>query len=261
MTRMGDCDIRLMAEGRIICWDQMADLENRSVTQVLANIRGGMKKKKSKKRKTNPWVSDEGSGERSSSAEEQFKELDKQELMENHKREMGNEHIDMLANMNTEQAEEMLMNFREKMSGVTEDQKTIAMMSLMWMVERRKEEQREPQSEKRVSQSEKRTEGEGTKKWLNGNRRNRRGKIQTTLEKLADKKREDRRRLEREGDEIMELSRKDERKQAEEKRENKSDEIWAKWEDRQRLERQGDEIMEIGGMSKMKKKRGGRRKG
>ena len=69
----------------------------------------------------------------SSSAEEQNKELDKQELMENHKREMGNEHIDMLANMNTEQVEEMLMNFRENMSGVTEDQKTIAMMSLMWM--------------------------------------------------------------------------------------------------------------------------------
>ena len=39
--------------------------------------------------------------------------------MENHKREMGNEHIDMLANMNTEQVEEMLMNFRENMSGVT----------------------------------------------------------------------------------------------------------------------------------------------
>ena len=64
-------------------------------------------------------------------------------------------HIDMLANMNTEQAEEMLMKFRENMSGVTEDQKTLAMLSLMWMVERRKEEQRE-------SQSEKGTEGEGT---------------------------------------------------------------------------------------------------
>ena len=134
MTGKGDCDIRLMVEGRNICWDKLVDLQKGSVIQVLANNRGGMKKK-SKKRKTNPWTSDEGSGERSSSAEEQFKELDKQELMENHKREMGNEHIDMLANMNTEQVEEMLMNFRENMSGVTEDQKTIAMMSLMWMVE------------------------------------------------------------------------------------------------------------------------------
>ena len=43
-------------------------------------------KKKSKKRKTYPWVSDEGSEESSSSAEKQFKELDKQELMENQKR-------------------------------------------------------------------------------------------------------------------------------------------------------------------------------
>ena len=33
------------------------------------------------------------------------------------------------------------------------------------------------------------------------------GKIETTWEKLADKKREDRQRLEREGDEIMKLSR------------------------------------------------------
>ena len=146
MTGKGDCDIRLMVEGRNICWDKLVDLQKGSVIQVLANIRGGMKKK-SKKRKTNPWTSDEGSGKRSSSAEEQFKELDKQKLMENHKREMENEHIDMLANMNTEQVEEMLMNFRETMSGATEDQKTIAMMSLMWMVERRKEEQRESESE------------------------------------------------------------------------------------------------------------------
>ena len=69
---------------------------------------------------------------------------------------MGNGHIDMLANMNTEQPEEMLMKFRENMSGVTEDQKTLAMLSLMWMVERRKEKQREFQRENE-------TEGEGTK--------------------------------------------------------------------------------------------------
>ena len=77
--------------------------------------------------------------------------------MENHRREMGNEHIDTLANMSTEQVEEMLMNFRKNMSGVTEDQKTIAKKGKMWMVEGRKKEQRE-------SQSEKEAEDEGTVK-------------------------------------------------------------------------------------------------
>ena len=67
---------------------------------------------------------------------------------------------------------------------------------------------------------------------------------ETTLEKLADKKRKDRPRLEREGDDIMELSRKYERKEEEERQEKHNVEMWAKWEDRQRLERQGDEIME-----------------
>ena len=122
---------------------------------------------------------------------------------------------------------------------MTEDQKTIAMMSLMWMVERRKEEQRE-------SQSEKEAEGEGTvKQTCERDQREHGGKIETTLEKLANKKREDRRRLEREGDEIMELSRKYERKEEEERQNKQNAEMWAKWEDRQRLERQGAEIMEM----------------
>ena len=92
---------------------------------------------------------------------------------------------------------------------------------------------------------------------------------------------EDRRRLEREGDEILELLEKHEKKEAadnrekkvaeiwarreekrekkaeerwikwrdrqrwEEKREKKAEERWTKWEDRQRLERQGDEIVDM----------------
>ena len=71
---------------------------------------------------------------------------------------------------------------------------------------------------------------------------------------------EDRRRLEREGDEMIKLLVKHEEKEAEEKREKKAEERWvrweekrerrteerwAKWEDRQRLERQGDEIVEM----------------
>ena len=159
--------------------------------------------------------------------------------MENHRRAMGNGHIDMSANMNTEQAEEMLMKFRESMSGVTEDQKTLAMFSLMWIVERRKEEQRESQSE---------TEGEGTettKQTCEREQGKHGGKIETTLEKLADKKRDDRRRLEGKGDDIMELSRKYEKKEEEERQEKQNAEMWAKWEDTQRLERQGDEIIEM----------------
>ena len=71
---------------------------------------------------------------------------------------------------------------------------------------------------------------------------------------------EDRRRLEREGDEILKLLVKHEEKEAEEKREKKAEERWArweekrerkaeerwaKWEDRQRLQWQGDEIVEM----------------
>ena len=89
------------------------------------------------------------------------------------------------------------------------------------------------------------------------------------------KKWEDRCRLEREGDEIIKVLVKHEEKEAEEKREKKTkerwarweekrerrtegrwarweekrerrtEERWAKWEDRQRLERQGDEIVEM----------------
>ena len=62
MNGMGDCDIRLMAEGRIIGWNQLVDLGDGSMVQVLGNIGRGTKKKKSKKKATNPWVSDEGSG-------------------------------------------------------------------------------------------------------------------------------------------------------------------------------------------------------
>ena len=212
IMEMSDCHIRLMAEGRIIGWNLLVDLGDGSMVQVLGNIRRGTKKK-CKKKVSNSWESDEGSEARSCSAQEQFEELDKEELMENHRRAMGNWHIDMLAKMNTEEAEEMLMKFWENMSGVTEDQKTLAMLSLMWMVERRKEEQLEAQSEK-VAEGE---ENEMTKKTCEQGEHG--GRTETTLEKLTDgrsQKRDDRRRLEREGDEIMELSRKHEKKEVRE---------------------------------------------
>ena len=66
--------------------------------------------------------------------------------------------------------------------------------------------------------------------------------------------------MEREGDEIIKVLVKHEEKEAEEqrekkaeerwarweeKRERRTEERWAKWEDRQRLERQGDEIVDM----------------
>ena len=86
---------------------------------------------------------------------------------------------------------------------------------------------------------------------------------ETASENIMDdrsRKWEDRHRLEREGDEILELLVKHEKKEAEEKREKKAEERWArwvekrerkaeerwtKWEDRQRLERQGDETVDM----------------
>ena len=58
---------------------------------------------------------------------------------------------------------------------------------------------------------------------------------ETASENLMDdrsRKWEDRRRLEREGDEILKLLVKHEKKEAEEKQEKKAEERWAKWEEK-----------------------------
>ena len=76
---------------------------------------------------------------------------------------------------------------------------------------------------------------------------------ETASENLMDdrfRKWEDRRRLEREGDEIIKVLVQHEEQEAVERREKKEEERWArrrwaKWEDRQRLERQGDEMVEM----------------
>ena len=54
-------EVRLMAEGRMIGWDDLANLADGTVVQVLGNICGGMGKKSRKKKEKNPWESD-GSG-------------------------------------------------------------------------------------------------------------------------------------------------------------------------------------------------------
>ena len=104
---MRDDDLRLMAEGRMVSWEQLADLEDGATVQVLGNIRGGMGKKSKMKKVKNPWGSEDGSGTRSGSAEEQFEETDKEMIMENHRRALGSAHIDVLAEVDTEVARDV----------------------------------------------------------------------------------------------------------------------------------------------------------
>ena len=54
-------EVRLMAEGRIVEWEDLANLVDGTIVQVLGKMRGGMGKKSRKKKEKNPWESD-GSG-------------------------------------------------------------------------------------------------------------------------------------------------------------------------------------------------------
>ena len=49
----------------------------------------------------------------------------------------------MLAKMETKQAEELLMKFQENMTEISEEMRKMAVWSMMWLVAKRKEEQRE----------------------------------------------------------------------------------------------------------------------
>ena len=81
-------EVMLMAEGRMVEWEDLANLADGTIVQVLGNICGGMGKKSGKKKEKNPWESD-GSGVPSwaqevpwsdgSSAEEQFDAIKKDE--------------------------------------------------------------------------------------------------------------------------------------------------------------------------------------
>ena len=52
---------RLLAEGRMVGRDDLANLADGTIVQVWVNMRGGMGKKCRKKKEKNPWESD-GSG-------------------------------------------------------------------------------------------------------------------------------------------------------------------------------------------------------
>ena len=84
----------------------LVDLEDGATVKISGNIRGGMGKK-SKKKANNSWESDDASGSRSSSAEQQCEELDKEMTMGNHRRTLGSAHIHVLAEMDTEVARDV----------------------------------------------------------------------------------------------------------------------------------------------------------
>ena len=169
-----------------------------------------------------------------------------------------------------------LMNFRESLeelpgSEVTEDQKTMAVWSMMWMVQRRKEEKMGMRDAKetedamqeetageihvhpdfwgclrrrilRVMKQEPTTQGVHVEsRGAGASSENKLG----NLAKLVDRRREERRRLEKEGNEIMELLKKHEEREEELEEEKHVEDKLEKWADRQRLERKGDEIMEL----------------
>ena len=70
-------EVRLMAEGRMIGWDDLANLADGTNVQVLGNICGGMGKKSRKKKEKNPW--------------EWMAEKKKEELREKEERERAEE--------------------------------------------------------------------------------------------------------------------------------------------------------------------------
>ena len=106
----------------------------------------------------------------------------------------------MLATMDTKQAEEVWMQIQENMKGISEEKRKMAVWSMMWMVEKRKEERRENEENKRAEGRERGMEEESER------RESQSKSSETACEILRDgrsKKWEDRRRLEREGDEIV----------------------------------------------------------
>ena len=151
-NRVAAGEVRLMAEGRMIGWDDLANLADGTIVQVLGNIRGGMGKKSRKKKEKNPWESD-GSGVPSwaqevlwsdgSSAEEQLEAIKKDELMEQFEKDLGSGAVDTLSQMETKQAQELLTKLEENMAGSSEEKRKMAVWSLMWMTEKKKEELRE----------------------------------------------------------------------------------------------------------------------
>ena len=193
---MEGVEMHMVSGGRVVDWNGIKDLANGAVVQVMVNVHGGMGKQGKKKKQGNPWESDGASGERSS-AEEQFEILDKAALMVEHRKVMGNSYVDMLVDMEMEDVKAKLEELR-KMTEGTEDQKTLAVLSLMWMVERRKEERWEEQREReeaeqrevhRKKEMEEAGQGQGDKQELKGKREELAVLMDPRFKKAADRAR------------------------------------------------------------------------
>ena len=128
--------------------------------------------KKSKKKKKNMWESD-GSGVPSwaqevpwsdCSSAEQFDAIKKDELMEQVEKDLGSGAVDTLSKMEIVQAQELLTKLEEHLAGFPEESRKIAVWSLMWMAEKRKDEMREKEEKERAEQREKRVEEESERR-------------------------------------------------------------------------------------------------
>ena len=165
--------------------------------------------------------------------------------MEQFEKDLGSGAADTLSKMETEQAQDLLTKLEENMAGISEEKRKIAVWSLMWMAEKKKEELREKEERERAEEREKKLEEESER------RESQSKNSETASENLMDDRSRkwedrDRRRLEREGDEIIKLLVKHEEKEAEEKWEKKAEERWARWEGK-RGEKNGREMGKMGG--------------
>ena len=159
-----DCDVYVTCEGRILRnGDKMKSCGVRDGTtvQVTSRMRGGgehkdKKNNAEKKRSASPVESEARKGKKevdselnedgqevrsgatSSSSEEQFEALDKEMMIEKYRKDLESGGLDVLVGMDAKQAEELLMKFRETLTGIPEDQRTMAVWSLTWMAEKKK---------------------------------------------------------------------------------------------------------------------------
>ena len=130
---------------------------------------------------------------RSILAEEQFDAIKKDEFMEQVEKDLGSGAVDTLSKMETMQAQELLTKLEERLAGYPEETRKIAVWSLMWMAEKRKDEMREEEEKERAEQREKRVEEESER------RESQNKNSETASENLMDdrsRKWENRRRLE-----------------------------------------------------------------
>ena len=243
--------MHMVSGGRVVDWNGIKDLADGAMVQVMVNIHGGMGKRGKKKKQGNPWESDGGSGEMRS-AEEQFEIMDKAAFMAEHRKVMGNSYVDMWVDMEMEEVKAQVEELRRLSEG-TEDQKTLAALSLVWMVERRKEERREELREREEAEHREAHKKEEEHREI---RKREEVELKGKREELAvlmdprSKKAADRARLEREGISILET----ETRHEEKKRQLKE-------EDRARLEREGDLILEAEAKYEGKERGGGRKEG